>query len=122
LFSDYTDADTVHVEGDAEILKAAVDGMRTLNERYGAGRFLLFHRDRVWTESEQCFIGWERKRGKLEILNGLLNGEALPDWQNIIQVGDLDMLSNVRFVITLDSDSQLPRDTARRMIETMATR
>ncbi|MFA6450816.1 MAG: glucoamylase family protein, partial [bacterium] len=120
LFSDYTGADTVHAVGDAELLTAAVDGIQALNERYGADRFLLFHRDRVWTESEQSFIGWERKRGKLEILNRLLNGEALPDGQEIVHVGDPDLLSNVRFVITLDSDTQLLRDTARRMIETMA--
>lgn len=120
LFSDYTGSDTVHAGGDAELLKAAVDGMRELNERYGAGRFLLFHRDRVWTESEQSFIGWERKRGKLEILNKVLNGETLPDGQEIVHVGDPELLGNVRFVITLDSDTQLLRDTARRMIETMA--
>lgn len=120
LFSDYTGTDTVHVGGDAELLKAAVDGMRALNERYGASRFLLFHRDRVWTESEQSFIGWERKRGKLEILNRLLNGEAHAGGQEIVHVGDPDLLGNVRFVITLDSDTQLLRDTARRMIETMA--
>lgn len=120
LFSDYTGADAAHTVGDAGLLTAAVDGMRALNARYGANRFLLFHRDRVWTESEQSFIGWERKRGKLEILNRLLNGEELPDGQDIVHVGDREMLKNVRFVITLDSDTQLLRDTARRMIETMA--
>ena len=77
LFSDYTDAAEAHASGDDELLAAAIHGMRALNERYGS-RFLLFHRDRVWTESEQSYIGWERKRGKLETLNGMLNGETLP--------------------------------------------
>ena len=59
-----------------------------MNQRYGADRFYLFHRNRVWTESEQAFIGWERKRGKLEMLNRLLNGEPHPDGQKIVHVGD----------------------------------
>jgi len=120
LFSDFTGSDTERDSGDAELLAAAVDGINALNERHGAGRFLLFHRERVWTESEQSFIGWERKRGKLEILNRLLNGEALPDGQQIVRAGDPDLLKNARFVITLDSDTQLLRDTARRMVETIA--
>ena len=120
LFSDYTGSDTVSTGADAGLLNAVVDGIKALNERYGANRFFLFHRDRVWTESEQSFIGWERKRGKLEILNRLLNGETRPDGQDIVNVGDPDLLGNVRFVITLDSDTQLVRGSARRMIETMA--
>lgn len=120
LFGDYTGADTIRTGGDNELLKAASDGIRALNSRYGADRFFLFHRNRVWTESEQSFIGWERKRGKLEILNRLLNGESTPDGEEIVNVGDKDLLSNVRFVITLDSDTQLLRGSARRMIETIA--
>jgi len=120
LFSDYTGSDTASSGGDAELLKAAVDGIQALNERYGANRFFLLHRDRVWTESERSFIGWERKRGKLEILNRLLNGEMRPDGQDVVHVGDAELLGNVRFVITLDSDTQLVRGAARRMIETMA--
>jgi cyclic beta-1,2-glucan synthetase len=78
LFSDFADADEVHKEEDAELLQLAIEGLEALNQRYGTKRFYLFHRNRLWTESEQAFIGWERKRGKLEMLNGLLNGEPHP--------------------------------------------
>ncbi len=120
LFSDYTAAAAARIEGDEEILRLAIGGIEALNERYGENRFYLFHRERVWTESEQCFIGWERKRGKIEALNRLLAGEAPSDGESIVHVGDPDRLADVRFVITLDSDTQLPRDTARRMVETLA--
>ena len=81
---------------------------KALNQRYGGERFFLFHRDRSWSESEQKFIGWERKRGKLEELNRLIDGTRPEDAGRLVYVGDPDQLSNVRFVITLDSDTQLP--------------
>ena len=120
LFSDFMDSREVHGEGDEELLQAVVTGIEELNNRHGAGRFYLFHRKRVWTDSEESYIGWERKRGKLEVLNRLLNGDAAPGGENIVYVGDRDRLADVRFVMTLDSDTQLPRDSARRLIETMA--
>lgn len=119
LFSDFTDAHAPRVRGD-DVLDVAVEGIKELNRRHGRNRFYLFHRERVWTESEQCYMGWERKRGKLESLNNLLCGEEMPGGESIVRVGNSDRLADVRFVITLDSDTQLPRDTARRMVETLA--
>ena len=119
LFSDYADADTAQAAGD-ELLQVAIDGIKALNERHGEHRFYLFHRERVWTESEQSYIGWERKRGKLEELNRLISGETQPGEQSIVHVGDAELLAAVRFVITLDNDTQLLRDTARRLVETLA--
>ena len=102
------------------LLQAATQCIEALNQRHGGERFFLFHRERKWCESEQKFIGWERKRGKLEELNGLIDGTRPREAERLVYVGDPDQLSNVRFVITLDSDTQLPHDTARRMIETLA--
>jgi cyclic beta-1,2-glucan synthetase len=69
MVSDWVDAITEHVEGDAALLAAAAEGIARLNQRHGAvpggDRFLLLHRRRVWNEGEGCWIGWERKRGKL---------------------------------------------------------
>ncbi len=107
-------------EADAALLQAATTCIQALNQRHGGERFFLFHRERKWCESEQKFIGWERKRGKLEELNGLIDGTRPREADRLVYVGDPDQLSNVRFVITLDSDTQLPHDTARRMIETLA--
>ncbi|HOI43427.1 MAG TPA: hypothetical protein PK523_10825, partial [Elusimicrobiales bacterium] len=119
LYSDYRDAAQPHCETDAPLLAAAARRIEELNRRHGDGRFFLFHRERRWSECEQKFIGWERKRGKLEELNGLLDGTR-PGAAELVRVGDPAALSDIRFVITLDSDTQLPHDAARRMIETLA--
>ncbi|HEX7572248.1 MAG TPA: glucoamylase family protein, partial [Bacteroidota bacterium] len=120
LFTDYTDADQVHRADDERLFRTAIESIKGLNDRYGGERFFLFHRDRTWSESEQKFIGWERKRGKLEELNRLIDGTRPDNADRLVYVGDPDHLSQVRFVITLDSDTQLPLGTARRMIETLA--
>ena len=120
LFSDFLDADSEEKPRDQALLEIARDGIQRLNQTYGQGRFYLFHRQRVWCETEGKFIGWERKRGKLEELNCLILGQRGEDQPSIVAVGDEDRLRDIRFVITLDSDTQLPRDTARRMIETLA--
>ncbi|KPK69291.1 glycosyl transferase, partial [candidate division TA06 bacterium SM23_40] len=120
LYSDYTDSNQEHSGEDESLLRMVTEGIEALNQRYGEERFFLFHRERRWSESEQKFIGWERKRGKLEELNRLIDGTRPADADRLVYVGDPDHLSNVRFIITLDSDTQLPHGTARRMIETLA--
>jgi cyclic beta-1,2-glucan synthetase len=120
LFTDYTDSDQAHRENDERLLQTVTESLEALNHQYGGERFFLFHRDRTWSESEQKFIGWERKRGKLEELHRLIDGTRPEDADRVVYVGDPDHLSNVRFVIALDSDTQLPLGTARRMIETLA--
>ena len=120
LLSDFSDAPQKQMPDDVERLDVAVGGIEQLNERYGAGRFFLFHRERQWSESENRWIGWERKRGKLEHLNRFLMGETGPDLDNLLQVGEAEALRGTAFVITLDADTQLPRETARRMVETLA--
>ncbi|MFZ0420339.1 MAG: glucoamylase family protein [Candidatus Sulfotelmatobacter sp.] len=91
-----------------------------LNEKYagqGMGSFFLFHRHRVYNPRERLWMGWERKRGKLMDLNNLLRAkfDSFP-----VKVGNLSILSGVRFVITLDSDTELPRGSASRMVGTLA--
>jgi hypothetical protein len=94
--------------------------IRELNEKYAGqaeGSFLLFHRHRVYNPRERVWMGWERKRGKLMDLNKLLRNEhdSFP-----VKVGDLSILPRIRFVITLDADTELPRGSADRMIGAMA--
>jgi hypothetical protein len=91
-----------------------------LNQKYaaqGTGSFFLFHRHRVYNPREKVWMGWERKRGKLLDLNKLLRQQydSFP-----VKVGDLSVLPKVRFVITLDSDTELPRGSAYRMIGALA--
>src|SRR5665647_1499944 len=123
LLSDWTDGDSEHRHDDESLLAFAVEGIARLNRRYGAApggdRFFLLHRRRVWNESEQLWIGWERKRGKLHELNRLLRGAK--DTTFLETNGAMpDVPNNVRYVITLDADTRLPRDTVRRLIGKMA--
>jgi cyclic beta-1,2-glucan synthetase len=120
LLTDFADAPRESMPEDAEYIDIVARGIEELNRRHGAGRFFLFHRGRSWSESEQRWIGWERKRGKLEQLNRFLIGESAPELEGFLCAGDRAQLEGIRFVITLDADTQLLRDTARRMIETLA--
>ncbi len=123
LLTDWTDADAEHAAGDDDLLKAAADGIAELNLRHGPApggvRFLLLHRRRVWCVSEGKWIGWERKRGKLHELNRLLRGAT--DTTFLQTDGCSTAIpADVRYVITLDADTRLPRDTVRRLIGKMA--
>jgi cyclic beta-1,2-glucan synthetase len=124
LLSDWVDAPSESLSGDDELLAAAVDGVARLNKRYGPApgggeRFSLFHRRRVWNKNEGKWMGWERKRGKLHELNQLLRGST---HTTFIPVGGHppDAPSGVRYVITLDADTRLPRGAAYRLVGTMA--
>ena len=82
--------------------------------------FFLLHRPRTWNAQEGVWMGHERKRGKLADLNALLRGVPEASARFSLIVGDIGVLGNVRYVITLDTDTQLPRDAACKMIATMA--
>ncbi|MBK9519952.1 MAG: carbohydrate-binding protein [Anaeromyxobacter sp.] len=117
ILGDFTDAATQERSDDAAILTAARDGVEALNLRLGEGRgdrFFLLHRVRQWNQGEGVWMGWERKRGKLEELNRLLRGAT--DTSFTLQVGALQVLPTVRYVITLDTDTRLPRDAARKLV------
>src|SRR6185312_9994897 len=100
-----------------EIIDVAIRGVEELNARYNderINRFYLFHRSRRWNAVEGKWIGWERKRGKIHEFNRLLRGAQ--DTSYVVATADSNFLSGFRYVITLDSDTQLPRDSARRLI------
>jgi cyclic beta-1,2-glucan synthetase len=121
ILSDFADAPTAERPADEEILDAARAGVLDLNARHGQGRpdrFHLFHRVRQWNPGERSWIGWERKRGKLEEFNRLLRGAT--DTSFRVHVGDPDVLPSVRYCITLDSDTQLPLHAARKLIGIIA--
>ena len=104
--------------GDDELLAHGGGGDRRLNERHGeapggGARFLLFHRKRRWNAAEGCWMGWERKRGKLQELNALLRGSTttgILDHRAAASTPPTD----VRYVVTLDADTRLPRGAVGR--------
>ena len=117
ILLDYVDAKSAQVEEDLPLLEYALNGIKWLEEKYGKDRFFLFIRERKYSQVESAWIGWERKRGKLESLNRyLLNGA---DEDLIVKWGNEESLKNIRYVITLDSDTQLPKDTARQLVATI---
>ena len=124
LLSDWTDAPSESMPGDDELLAAAVDGISNLNKRYGAApgggdRFFLFHRRRVWNACQHGWMGWERKRGKLHELNHLLRGSTTTTFMPTAGRTP-EAIHDVRYVITLDADTRLPRGAAARLVGTMA--
>ncbi len=117
LLSDGPDAATETTPLDDSLMALAQAAITRLNQRYpmqGADRFLFLHRRRLWNPSEGAWMGWERKRGKLHELNRLLRGAT--DTSFIVA----QVPADVRYVITLDADTRLPRDTVRALIGKMA--
>ena len=121
LLTDFVDADVEKLEGDQELTGLASAGIDALNEKYrrtGSDIFFLFHRSRVWNAGERKWMGYERKRGKISALNALLRHRGKHEFSLI--TGDYRILYDVKYVITLDSDTQLPRESAWKLVATMA--
>jgi len=119
LVADWPDAPAERMPEDARLLDAAVTGIARLNRECdpgeGGGRFFLLHRRRTWSAGQDCWMGWERKRGKLHELNRLLRGAT-----DTTFLDPPALPTGFRYVITLDADTRLPRDAARRLIGKMA--
>jgi cellobiose phosphorylase len=135
LLTDFLDADAQDMPGDDELLQVAAAQIEALNDRYRAPRpwtsdgagsaraadpFLLFHRRRIWNEGERRWMGYERKRGKLGDLNALLQSRPGARSRFSLIVGNAGAVEGAKYVITLDSDTELPRDAARQLVATMA--
>jgi cyclic beta-1,2-glucan synthetase len=121
LLTDFPDAATESLSGDEGMLAFVRGAIDALNDKYGIERedkFYLFHRPRRWNEHEKVWMGYERKRGKLADLNNLLRLGSAEPFSLIL--GDTNILRDVKYVITLDTDTQLPREAARELVATMS--
>ncbi|MBC7396069.1 MAG: DUF3131 domain-containing protein [Bdellovibrionales bacterium] len=120
ILGDFIDSDTEHLPTDKGLLKLVNQGVEELNARYspdGPKRFYAFHRHRKWNTSEEKWIGWERKRGKILEFNRVLRGAT--DTSYLPNEADPALLAHIKYVITLDSDTQLPRNAAHRLVGTI---
>ncbi len=121
LLTDGLDADRETLDTDAPLLAVAREAIAALNLRHGpapAGpRFLLLHRHRRFNPAENRWMGWERKRGKLHELNRLLRGATDTSF---LAADGASVPQGVRYVLTLDADTRLPRDAALRLVGKMA--
>ncbi|MEK6663014.1 MAG: glucoamylase family protein [Pseudomonadota bacterium] len=125
LLTDFRDAPEETLAEDEPLLRLAAARIEALNAKYGAADndiFFLFHRPRRWNPQARIWMGYERKRGKLSDLNALLRGEMLSSAGERFSriAGDIACLVNIKYVITLDTDTQLPRDVARQLVGAMA--
>jgi cyclic beta-1,2-glucan synthetase len=129
LLTDFHDAGQEHLPSDAALVELAAARIDALNRKYRQpgqrpepDPFFLFHRPRRWNPRERVWMGHERKRGKLADLNALLRDVSNPVTQQRFDriVGHTQPLSGVRYVITLDTDTRLPRDSATELVATMA--
>ncbi len=120
ILCDFPDAAEQMLPDEHKLLDFARDIIQTLNDKYPAEEtvFYLFYRQRQWNPVEGKWMGWERKRGKLEEFNRLLRGDTETSFVTLD--GDLSVLQQVRYIITLDEDTQLPRDAAKRLVGTLA--
>ena len=132
LLTDFADAPTAQMEGDAALVAQALAALEELEARYASStssstapraavglgrRFLLLHRERTWSPSEQRWMGWERKRGKLEQLLGLLADPASHQVSPFMDLGAHSRpAAGTPYVVTLDSDTVLPPGALRALV------
>ena len=121
LLTDFKDATQEKLEEDDQLTQLIGKKITDLNEKYPGDNndtFFLFHRPRRWNPKDRIWMGYERKRGKLSDLNSLLRGGP----ENIFSliIGNTEVLKKIKYVITLDTDTQLPRDSARQLIGAMS--
>ena len=121
LLTDFQDAAKEKLDEDDALVQHISKKIMDLNEKYqgkNKDTFFLFHRSRKWNPTDRIWMGYERKRGKLSDLNSLLRGGPENLFSQII--GNTEVLSKIKYVITLDIDTQLPRDSARQFVATMS--
>lgn len=120
LLGDFKDSKNEIQDDDYKINRIALNSVKKLNRKYcdnGEEIFFFFNRKRKFNLGENMWIGWERKRGKLIEFNSLLKGDRNTSY-NVIS-GSLKNLYGVKYVITLDADTKLPRDTAKKLVGAM---
>ena len=121
LLTDFKDAVSETLVEDELLIHLITKKITDLNEKYpgkNSDTFFLFHRPRKWNPRDRIWMGYERKRGKLSDLNSLLRGNTQNRFSHI--VGNTENLKKIKYIITLDTDTQLPRDSARQFVGAMS--
>jgi cyclic beta-1,2-glucan synthetase len=121
LLGDFKDSPESSKDNDEKIINAAMEGVNRLNKKYAADGqdiFYFFHRKRIFNKSQNKWMGWERKRGAIIEFNDLLLGSKETSFSYFSH--DTIPSDSIKYVITLDADTILPRGGAKKMIGTMA--
>ncbi len=115
LITDWVDAPLRETQDDLDLLHYAQKSIDKLNSRYHRDElplFFLLHRRRLYNTSEKCWMGWERKRGKLHELNRLLRG----DKNTSFYPPNPRLPMDCRFVMTLDCDTRLTPESVTQLV------
>ena len=117
LLGDVTSSSKEKEEFDEQISELGIELANELNKKYPSQNFPRFHfiyRQRKWNSQEECYLGWERKRGLLEQFNEYV----LKNKNNEFRVNtiDLEKLPKVQYVITLDADTELVLNSGLELI------
>ena len=118
LLADLTEAEQEVLPEDEQLLLMAHDGIEDLNKKYPGNVFFLFPRRRKWSSQDEIWRGYERKRGIIGELNLLLRNGSEDSFSPI--TGNVSILPQIKYVITVDEDTKMPYDSARLLVETMA--
>lgn len=118
LVGDFIDSEKEEIPEDKEIIKTAIEEIKKLNAQYSGEKFYFFHRRRTFNKVQERWMGWERKRGALVELNELLRGSSESSYFYI--EGDLEKLSPIKYIITLDADTKLPLEEGKKLVGAMA--
>ena len=119
LVGDFVDFDKEKDKKDESIVKEALNGIKSLNNTYSEEEdiFYYFHRKRTFNKVQNKWMGWERKRGAIIELNNMIKGK---DSTFYIKTGDISKLRNLKYIITIDSDTNLRMNSAKKLIGIMA--
>lgn len=121
LVGDFKDGDLEHTDSDERIVEIALASIKELNKKYSSDEdiFYYFHRCRTYSQGEKKWMGWERKRGALVEFNSLILGDENTSFS--IASRDVNhLIGKIKYVITLDADTKLPLETAKRLIGTIS--
>ncbi|NRD79988.1 carbohydrate-binding protein [Bacillus sp. BRMEA1] len=117
ILADFSDASSETLPNDEEIITHAIERVNELCKKYGNDKFFLFQRSRLYNSVDQIYMGWERKRGKLVEFVDLLSGKGDTSFTNIL--GETSILPSIRYVFTIDHDTQLPIGVVSRLAGTI---
>jgi hypothetical protein len=123
LLGDVSEENQKYTDFDDSICITGIEEAKRLNEKYKTESFNRFHflyRKRTWSDGEEKFIGWERKRGLLSTFNQYIKN-LIPNNFNVNTIeSQKELLPDFKYVITLDSDTNLVLNSASKLVGAMS--
>lgn len=123
LLGDCIGAKTKEIELDKELFEYGKQKVINLNEKYNTldnPKFNFIYRKRIYSKGENCYMGWERKRGALVHLNKLLLGKLTNEQKEKYMYIAIDKIPKVKYCLTIDEDTTLPMGSAKELVGIMA--